>query len=136
MVEVYVPNWADSNIGNIVAAIIIVAIIAASVIALSAPAIAVAITNAVTVAVLIIIIASHCVICKIAVAVCKCIAILTDVLHRLTHLEVQEVTLPQIKVSWKGTILTSIYFLTVPVTIKPPIAAVCTTYPSNAMYRL
>ncbi len=74
---------------------------------------------------------------KIPVAVCKCIAILTDVLHWLTQLEVWEVTLPQIKVSWKRTILTSIYFLTVPpITINAPIAINHTAYPSNAMYHL
>ncbi len=116
MVEVYVPNWADSNIGHVVAAIIVVAVIAASVIAMFALAIAVAFAVAVAaaVAINIIIIATHCVIRKIPVAVCKCIAILTDVLYRPTHLEVWEVMLPQMKVSWKGTILTSIYFLTLP----------------------
>ncbi len=92
---------AVSAVGVIVVIAIVVAI-----------TIAVAIT--IVVAFAIIIISSHCVICKIPVAVCKCTAILTDVLHWLTHLEVREVTLPQIEVSWKGTILTSIYFLTIP----------------------
>jgi hypothetical protein len=113
----------DSNIGKVLAAIIAAAVIAASVITkftlgVSAVGvvivIAVAIAVAVTVAFTIIIIASHCAICEIPVAVCKCIAILTDVLHWPTHLEVRVVTLSQIKVSWKGTILASIYFLTTP----------------------
>ena len=82
MVEVYVPNWADSNIGKVVAAIIVVAIIAASVIATFSLSVA----NAVAVSITIIIFASHCVIRKTSVVVCKCIAILTDVLHRRTHL--------------------------------------------------
>jgi hypothetical protein len=53
MVEVYVSNWADSNIGNFVAAIILVAIIAASVIATVAlaDAVAVAVSIAVVIAI-------------------------------------------------------------------------------------
>jgi hypothetical protein len=108
---------SDLSVVSVIATFAL-AVSAVGVVVIIAIAIAVAVTVAVAIAIAfafaIIINASHCAIYKIPVAVCKCIAILTDVLHWPTHLEVREVTLPQIEVSWKGTILNSIYFLTVP----------------------